>query len=212
MANRALLFRRALKLTNGDDWATSSCPVSRIAAENPVYIHGSWNANCQRGEPGALGEPNIRRRRSWPTPLTLLSDNWNDWNSFMFPYAPGSRRARRTRTTGWPMIAGKNERSRGRPSAARPPTDFGTDGGAHNFLRMLEGGGDRALSRLDRHRSTTAGRQSASTSAVTTVYGAPDTTLQLRHRLPGSAKLPPLTPVFRDTNALGFAQEVRPGK
>jgi hypothetical protein len=24
--------------------------------------------------------------------------------------------------------------------------------------------------------------------------------------------LPPLTPVFRDTNALGFAQEVRPGK
>ena len=24
--------------------------------------------------------------------------------------------------------------------------------------------------------------------------------------------LPPLTPMFRDTNSLGFAQEVRPGK
>jgi hypothetical protein len=26
------------------------------------------------------------------------------------------------------------------------------------------------------------------------------------------AKLPPLTPAFRDLNALGFSQELRPGK
>ena len=26
------------------------------------------------------------------------------------------------------------------------------------------------------------------------------------------AKLPPLTPLFRDLNALGFSQELRPGK
>jgi hypothetical protein len=46
----------------------------------------------------------------------------------------------------------------------------------------------------------------------TTVYGAPNRQFSFDVDFLDPALLPPLTPMFRDTNSLGFAQEVRPGK
>ena len=45
-----------------------------------------------------------------------------------------------------------------------------------------------------------------------TVYGAPTRRFAFDIDFYDLAKLPPLTPVFRDLNALGFSQEMRPGK
>jgi hypothetical protein len=217
MVNRAILFRRALKLTNGG-LGNIIMPGLTVSAENPVYIHGNWNANSSAANEGALGEPNAATSIVADA-LTLLSDNWSDWNSFRFPYAPGSRGRTNDSYYRLGVIAGKNK-SFDRPTVGTTPTDFGSDGGAHNFLRMLEGGGQSV-----HYRGSIASffysRQAVGVyKCCQAVYGAPPG--------PGSgvpgrnfafdtdfldpSLLPPLTPVFRDTNALGFAQEVRPGK
>ncbi len=109
------------------------------------------------------------------------------------------------------MIAGKN-RPFPRPTAAVPsPTDFGTDGGAHNFLRMLESGGT-----VDYRGSIATffySRQAVGVyKCCAMVYGAPTRNFNFDTDFLNPRLLPPLTPMFRDTNSLGFAQEVRPGK
>ena len=43
-ANRAVLFRRALKLVNGG-LGNIVMPGLTIASENPVYVQGHYNAN-----------------------------------------------------------------------------------------------------------------------------------------------------------------------
>ena len=78
------------------------------------------------------------------------------------------------------IIAGKNQAFPW-PSAGAPPTDFGTDGGVHNFLRMLEQGG------TVHYRGSIAtffySRQAVGVyKCCATVYGAPTQKLLLRHR------------------------------
>ena len=45
-----------------------------------------------------------------------------------------------------------------------------------------------------------------------TVYGAPTRNYAFDTDFLNPALLPPNTPVFRDINAVGFSQELRPGK
>ena len=45
-----------------------------------------------------------------------------------------------------------------------------------------------------------------------TVYGAPTRNYNFDSDFLDPSKLPPNTPVFRDMNAVGFSQELRPGK
>src|SRR5690606_26330664 len=103
-ANRAIFFRRALKLVNG---ARTQLPAVgtqglTVASENPVYIRGNYNActpgnspgNCT--EPGGLGPfgPVGNGHVSSAViadAVTLLSSNWNDIRSFQSPHAPGGR-------------------------------------------------------------------------------------------------------------------------
>ena len=44
------------------------------------------------------------------------------------------------------------------------------------------------------------------------VYGVPNRNYSFDINFLDPSKLPPLTPAFRDINALGFSQETRPGK
>ena len=144
--------------------------------------------------------------------MTLLSTAWTDANSFENPYDSGNR----TRAaTGWyrvAIIAGKGMAFPW-PSAGNPGTTFGTDGGAHNFLRYLEQGGGTT-----NYRGAIAtfyySRQAVGTYKYgnSTVYAAPNRVYNFDTDFLDPAKLPPLTPVFRDINALGYAQEIRPGK
>ena len=200
-ANRPVLFRRALKLVNGG-LGNIVLPGLTIVAENPVYVQGDWNA--------APGFPALNESATSIVgdSLTLLSNNWNDVNSFANPYNPGARVRPAQSWYRFATIAGKNNWF---PHPALEPTpDFGTDGGAHNFLHMLESGG------TVNYRGSIAtffySRQATGTyKCCNTVYGAPTRAFNFDVNFLTPALLPPLTPVFRDINTLGFSQETRPG-
>jgi hypothetical protein len=131
-------------------------------------------------------------------------------NSITSPYATGPRARSANSYYRTAIIAGKNQAFPW-PAAGAPPTDFGTDGGVHNFLRMLEQGG------TVHYRGSIAtffySRQAVGVyKCCATVYGAPNRQFAFDTEFLDPSLLPPLTPMFRDTNSLGFAQEVRPGK
>ena len=91
--NPGLIFRRALKLVNGSTISIGSTTCNGVAcgltviAENPIYVQGDYN------NPGlsttftgtGVGAAVIGDA------VTFLSDDWNDANSFMFPYTLGNR-------------------------------------------------------------------------------------------------------------------------
>jgi hypothetical protein len=201
MVNRALLYRHALKLINGGLGNIVS-PGLTIATENPVYIQGDFNANSS-----GFGDPHVATSVIADS-VTLLSSNWSDAVSFSSPYTPGNRTRSTQSYYRVAVIAGKNAPFP-KPSGA-PADDFGTDGGAHNFLRMLETGG--TVNYKGSIATFYYSRQAVGTyKGSTTVYGAPTRNFTFDTDFLDPAKLPPLTPVFRDLNSLGFTPEIRPG-
>src|ERR1700728_485423 len=140
--NPPVFFRRALKLVDGKTFnlgttcygAAPNPPCGlTISAENPVYIQGDYNAPVNDGSWTGFSVASSVAADS----VTLLSNSWNDVNSFISPYAPGSRPGSQTAYR-VAIIAGK-----GIPflQTAGSAADYGTDGGVHNFLRYLEGWG-----------------------------------------------------------------------
>lgn len=133
--NPQLFFRRALKLTHGDLGNIVS-PGLTIASENPVYVQGNYNAND-----AGFGDPHVAAAVLADS-ITMLSKNWNDMNSFTTPYDMGSRNAATTYYR-FAVIAGKGLNF---PYiTTQSDWDYGTDGGAHNFLRYIENWGGQKL-------------------------------------------------------------------
>jgi hypothetical protein len=206
MTSRAYLFRRALKLINASA-GNVPMPGFTVVSENPVYIHGDWNWNAAtqvtdpHSETSVIGDA-----------VTLLSNAWTDANAFKNPYDAGQR----VRSTNWyrlAIIAGKPPAFPW-PAAGNPNATFGTDGGAHNFLRYLETGPPPLTTNyLGSIATFYYSRQATGTFKFgsSAVYSAPNRNYNFDTDFLDPAKLPPLTPMFRDLNALGFTQEIRPG-
>jgi hypothetical protein len=203
--NRAIIFRRALKLINGTNIVGNSVNGLTVVAENPVYIQGDWNANAANdGFTGTHAATSVIADA-----VTLLSNNWLDNTSFVSPYTVGSR-SRVTQT--WYRIAIIGGKGPWFPQPNGTATDFGTDGGVHNFLRYLEDG-DQPVNYLGSIATFFYNRQGVGTyKCCNTVYGAPTRNYTFDSDFLDPSKLPPNTPVFRDMNAVGFSQELRPGK
>ncbi len=210
IVNRSLLFRHALKLINGGLGQIVN-PGFTVVSENPVYIQGNWNASG-----GFTDIDGHKATAVMADTVTLLSSIWNDDTSFGVngTVAQAYSLTNRARTAQSyyrvAIIAGKNAPFPW-PAAGTPPTDFGTDGGAHNFLRMLEQGG------TVNYRGSIAtffySRQAVGVyKCCATVYGAPTRVFNFDIDFLDTTKLPPLTPMFRDLNALGFTEEIRPGQ
>jgi hypothetical protein len=212
--NRAVLFRRALKLINGGS-GNIVAPGLTVTSENPVYIQGDWNATTGGTDPFAV--PHVATSVVADA-VTLLSGSWNDSNSFKFPYT-ASGRPRQDASYRLAIISGKG------PIFQRPGngegTTFGTDGGVHSFLRFLEGTGGTvnyrgSMATLYYHRQAISPFKCCGVAGNGTqggiVYDVPTRVYSFDLDFLDPALLPPLTPLFRDTNALGFTQETRPGK
>ena len=207
--NRSVLFRHALKLINGGLGNIVS-PGLTFVSENPVYVQGDWNAN------GAFTDIDGHKATAvMADAVTLLSNSWNDDVSFADnglaadAYTPAARAA-----ASWyrlAIIGGKNQPFP-KPGVGGVPNDFGTDGGAHNFLRMLETGGGTVNYRGSIATFIYARQALGVYKCCTTVYGAPTRAFAFDIDFLDPAKLPPLTPMFRDLNSLGFTEETRPGK
>jgi hypothetical protein len=206
--NRQVFFRRALKLTNGGiNGGVNSLPATglTIAAENGTYVQGNYNAtstdvNANPNRPAAI----------LADVLTILSTAWSDAASLR---SPNNRAGRDAATTGYrfALVAGKSVAFT-KPGWAAAG-DFGTDGGVHNFMRMLEDWGGQTINYRGSIVSLYTARQ------LIGIYRVHDNTYN-----PGTrafafdtnfltpALLPPGTPMFRDINTLKFRQILRPNQ
>ena len=205
--NPPVFFRRALKIVDGASLTIgTSCSGTdglTIVAENPVYIQGDYNAPVDDGTWGGVSVAAAVEGDA----VTFLSNNWNDVNSFAFPYNVNNRAAAPTAYRA-AIISGKGIPF---PSISGQAEDFGTDGGVHNFLRFLENWG-----LVCHYRGSMVSfyynRQGVGTYKGTGVYNPPsprDYTFDTNFTL-GPACLPPRTPSLRSVNTIGFSQEVLP--
>lgn len=202
--NFPIFFRRALKITNGSDLNGAAAGLTglTIASENPVYLQGNWNA------PGNFNGAHVATSILADS-VTLLSNNWNDLNSLTNPYSRNSATQRNATTTWYRLaiIAGKGI------SFAQPAgtgQDYGTDGGAHNFLRYIEDWTDQTLNFRGSIVSLYRSRQATGTyKCCAIVYNPPTRGYNFDAEFLTPALLPPRTPMFRDVNTTGFSQIIR---
>jgi hypothetical protein len=204
--NRQHYFRRALRLVNGANAAMTNnlpTPGFTVAAENPVYVLGNYNAYT--GSTGFDGPHSFSAIIA--DAVTLLSNAWNDNNAFRYPSSTGGRV--RSETNYRVAIAGGKGINFPRPTNYTGDGDFGTDGGTHNFLRYLEQGGTNIWYRgsivsLYYYRQATGTYKCCSA-----VYGAPGRQYAFDTDFLVPSQLPPGTPRFRDINNLSFRQTIR---
>ncbi len=209
--NRHILYRHALKIVNGG-LGNLVAPGLTIAAENAVYLQGDWNASA--GWTGASVATSVAADT-----VVALSNAWNDLNSFgptstsLNPYDINGRRRSSNTYYRLALISGKGMIF---PKPASGGGTYGTDGGAHNFIRYIEGDSGSGDTVWYRGSLVTFyyARQNLMPHKCCNniIYGVPTRQFSFDTNFLDPAKLPPLTPAFRDINALGFAQETRPGK
>jgi hypothetical protein len=211
--NPPLFFRRALKLVNGSTIALGVCnsvPCGlTIVSENPVYVQGDYNnPGLNTAFTGASVGASVIADA-----ITLLSDKWNDINSFAFPYQTGKRLA--SDTTFRVAISGGKGIPFPIPTVGAPPNDFGTDGGTHNFLRYLEDWGNGAPAGTLWYEGSIVSmyynHQGVGTyKCCNTVYNPPVRAYAFDTNFLTPNLLPPLTPMLRAINTIGFTQILLP--
>lgn len=189
-----------------------------VASENPVYIEGDFNAPNNGTWTGASVAASVAADG-----VTLLSDGWNDINSFISPYSsnarPGAQTAYRVA-----LIAGKGIPF---PQPSTEPEDYGTDGGLHNFPRYLENmspangwglpGSVGVYTRTIYYKGSLVSfyynRQAVGIfkGDTNTVYAPPNRSYSFDTNFTqGPQWLPPDTPSLRALNTIGFTQEIMP--
>ena len=171
--NRAILFRHALKLVNG-----STSPARRHRSDRRVREPGLRPGRLERGDGAQVRRRSTirtRRPRSSPTPSRCCRTTGTTRCRSRSP----TRRATATAARQTAGIAWRSSPARASPSRSRPEpaTDFGTDGGAHNFLRYLENG-DQPVNYRGSMATFFYNRQAVGTfKCCTTVYARrPETT------------------------------------
>jgi hypothetical protein len=219
-ANPPLLFRRVLRVTNG---ALGNLPADglTIASENPVYVEGNYNANTAAFGAGSVPAAIMADA------ITILSETWRqpaqvaqtggggtilqwfahgDTRSFNDPNDPDSRPAGTTKFR-FAALSGKQKAF---PQLGTPAS-FGTDGGVHNFLHLLEDWANGStLHYMGSVASFFHSRQAMGLyRCCTNVYNLPARNFSFDVNFLTPALLPPKTPMFRDVNTTRFRHVTR---
>jgi hypothetical protein len=217
--NPPVFFRRALKVVNGGYNGTLRLPANgtqglSIVAENPLYVQGNYNAPNAAGTAfGTTPGTDHVSAAVIADAVTLLSNNFNDIGSFRSPHSVGSDRGASTTWYRVAVISGKGLNFPKPLSNAQDHTDFGTDGGAHNFLRYIENWGGQNLNYRGSIVSFYTNRQAVGTyKCCDVVYSPPTRGYRFDTDFLTPALLPPRTPMFRDVNTLTFRQLLRPNQ
>jgi hypothetical protein len=194
-ANPAIFFRRALKLVNG---GLGNLPVDglTVTSENLVYVQGHYNAND-----GGFGDPHTQAAVIADA-VTLLSTAWNDWFSLSSPHFPQTAAPTYYRFA----VAAGTSLSYDRPAGT--PTDFGTDGGVQNLMRLLEDWTGDTLYYRGSLAPLWISRQARGSFKCCRNVFKPPTTLVFEHDTDflDMRKQPPATPHITDVNITGFRQ------
>jgi len=208
--NRVTGARHGLKMVNG---ALGNVPTKpdgtggfTVASENPVYLMGHYNADAS-----GYGDPHSAASIVADA-VTVLSVNWEDWTSFVDPTYTGSSTLRSAADTYYRVAVAAGKSIKWPNPAWSPDTNYGNDGGTHNFLRFLE----RWSGQNWNYRGSLVSLY-YSTYAVgifkyheRTVYTAPSRDAEFDTDFLELDKLPPGTPRFRDVVNLGMRQILTP--
>ena len=198
--------------------ATTDCGGFTVASENPVYIQGDYNSGAADPFWGGGSNNNPHSAASIVADsVTLLSNinvypnptsGWIDAVSLANPTNLGGRNPNTTyyRTA---ISAGKSIPFP-QPNWANVAKDFGTDGGMHNFLRLLENWGgtlnyDGSLVSMYYSEYNTG-----TFKCCTTVYSAPTRNFYFDTLFLNPNNLPPGTPMFQDIVNLSYHQNFTP--
>jgi hypothetical protein len=218
--NPPIFFRHALKLVDGSNLSSPSiggalscntvnCGLT-IVSENPVYVQGDWNNNPNTDATFATPSTDAHVATSViADSVTLLADSWNDVNSFTSPYDWTNRTAIST-TYRLAIAAGKGI---GFPNPSGSESDEGTDGGVHNFVRYLENWGSGTTSYyLGSMVNFWYSHQGYGMFKCCdgAVYNPPARSYAFDTDFLTPKTLPPLTPLLRDVNTVGFSQMILP--
>ena len=201
---RPVLFRRALKIING---GMNQLPASgfTVTSENPVYVQGNFNATAA----SVVAEPNVATAIIGDS-VTLLSNAFTDAMTMEYPNDMANRVATDTGYR-FAMVTGKSIPFP--KPAAWGATDLGSDGGVHNFMRMLENWGGRTLRYRGSMVSLYYSRQAIGIyRADGDTYSPPTRAFNFDTDFLTPTLLPPGTPMFRDINTLKFRQILRPNQ
>ena len=218
LSNAVTGARHVLKLVAGGmNAGTSYLPVRpdnsqggfTVASENPVYIQGDYNTGAS--DPYWTGGTNNTPHSAASIiadSVTLLSDSWNDLNSLNNPTALANRNPSTTyyRTA---IASGKNVPFP-QPGFAGVSADFGTDGGMHNFLRLLENWGGTVYYNGSLVSMYYAEYNTGTFKCCTVVYSAPTRQFYFDTLFLNPANLPPGTPMFQDIDNLSYYQNFTP--
>ncbi|MGH9444711.1 MAG: hypothetical protein ACRD3O_03165 [Terriglobia bacterium] len=219
--NAVIFFRRTLRLTDGTlgnlpPLTAADCSIAEgangsggftVASENPVYILGNYNANNSTFSDISGVSCHVPASVMGDA-VTLLSNSWNDAESFSSPTNSGGRTASAVAYYRTAVMGGSTVPFT-QPTGYTTYQDFGTDGGVHNFLRMLENWGSSTQyytgSIADFYYSVQA-TGVYKDGLVNSVYSPPARAYSFDTDFESISELPPGTPRFTDVNALAFQQ------
>ena len=217
-------YRRGVRLINGttipgfyDATTPANTRGFTFASENGVYVEGNYNATSVTAPP-SVGNSTYDQYQPFNTAthipasivadaVTILSNAWNDGQSFMSPVTSPYDQTNRIATTTqmrFAMISGDTIATK-----EGAPTQSGTypnlNGGVHNFKRFLE--------RWDNQRLDYAGslinlfnshNNNGSFKCCDTVYNPPIRNWVFDATFLDPARLPPGTPFFQYIQTTGF--------
>lgn len=212
--------RHALRLVDGTSGNLPTRPDGTggftVASENPVYILGNYNANAYPFPAVSPAAASVIADA-----VTLLSNNWqNNWGdyaSFLDSISMGTTTtpvtSKRDATQSYyrlAIAAGKNINFK-QPTSFSAASDYGTDGGLHNFLRYLENWGGTNIYYQGSLVSLFYSQYATSAfKCCTVVYGAPYRNYSFDTLFLNPNNLPPATPEFQDVNNVTYRQDFTP--
>lgn len=213
-------YRRGVRLINGtvlpgiyDSATPSNTRGVTFASENGIYVKGNFNATNVNTVP-TTGNTPFDQYRPFNTSthipasivadaVTILSNAWNDAESFSSPYDEGGRLALTTQMR-FAMIAGDTIASR-----EQTPNQGGIsprlNGGVHNFKRFLERWTGERLDYAGSLINLFNSRNNAgSFKCCNTVYDPPTRNWVFDSTFLDPTRLPPGTPFFQYVQTTGF--------
>ena len=181
-----------------------------VVSENPVYVLGDYNSNAGDpfwGNPTTKADIPHAAAAIIADSVTLLSNNWSDFNSMKNSLSMGNRKATNTFYR-MAIAGGKNMNF---PQPAGTGQDFGTDGGVHNFLRYIENWGPSTLSYRGSLVSLYYAQYATGTfKCCNLVYSPPARNYYFDTEFLTPSNLPPGTPMLQDVVNLSYWQDFRP--
>ncbi|HEV7700850.1 MAG TPA: hypothetical protein VGO43_11520 [Pyrinomonadaceae bacterium] len=212
-------YRRGVRVINAqtipgiyDTTTPANSKGFTFASENGIYVKGNYNATgiASVGTPTPYDQylPSPSSSADIPSSIagdaiTILSNGWNDANSFVFPFDLSGRQATDTFDR-FAMLSGDTLTTlNGTPNQGGG--DLKMNGGVHNFKRFLEDWGANRLSYSGSLINLfNSHNNNAPFKCCNHVYGPPDRNWVFDATFLDLNRLPPGTPYFQYIQTTGF--------